>query len=72
MHLALFLSWCLAQAPVARPVPVHLIYVTSWVAPDGEMNFREDIYGIDQMIVRGLAQRPAAPAARRGAGDLAP
>lgn len=63
------------SVPVARPVPVHLIYVTSWVTPEGEMNFREDIYGIDQMIVRGLAQRPApsTPAGRRNAaGDLAP
>lgn len=44
--------------PVARPIPVHLVYTTAWVETTGEIAFREDIYRIDDLIQRRLEQRP--------------
>jgi L,D-transpeptidase YcbB len=32
---------------VAKPVPVYLAYISAWGTPDGQVNFRPDIYGLD-------------------------
>lgn len=34
--------------PVA--VPIYLVYWTTWVSPDGSLNFRDDIYGRDAAL----------------------
>jgi L,D-transpeptidase YcbB len=44
------------DAQLAKPVPLHWVYVTAWSANDGVVQFREDIYGRD-----GLGA-PAIPA----------
>jgi L,D-transpeptidase YcbB len=44
------------DARLAKPVPLHWVYVTAWSASDGVVQFREDIYGKD-----GLGA-PAIPA----------
>ena len=44
------------DAQLAKPVPLHWVYVTAWAASDGVVQFREDIYGRD-----GLGA-PAIPA----------
>jgi L,D-transpeptidase YcbB len=46
-------------ARLAKPVPLHWVYVTAWSGADGVAQFREDIYGHD-----GLG-RPAIPAATK-------
>jgi L,D-transpeptidase YcbB len=46
-------------ARLAKPVPLHWVYVTAWSGADGVVQFREDIYGHD-----GLG-RPAIPAATK-------
>jgi len=33
---------------LTAPVPVHIIYLTAFVAPDGSLNFARDIYGHDE------------------------
>lgn len=32
-----------------KKLPVHIIYLTSWVNEDNKVQFREDIYGYDEM-----------------------
>jgi murein L,D-transpeptidase YcbB/YkuD len=49
---------------VARPVTVHLTYITAWVTADGEVQFREDIYGLDNLIIRAQEQRPVVVVAQ--------
>ena len=29
-------------------IPVHIVYRTAWVAPDGTVQFRDDIYNLDE------------------------
>ena len=40
---------------VRRTVPVMLLYFTAVVAPDGELQFRPDLYGRDGPIIEALA-----------------
>jgi len=35
------------DAQLAKPVPLHWVYITGWATPDGIVQFREDIYGRD-------------------------
>lgn len=43
------------DAKVAKPVPLHWVYVTAWATPDGVVQFRDDIYNRDGLGT--LAQR---------------
>jgi len=33
-----------------KPLPVYLLYLTSWVDENGVLNFRDDIYGHDKKL----------------------
>ncbi len=33
-----------------RAIPVYVVYLTSWVTPSGEVNFRPDVYGRDARL----------------------
>jgi len=35
------------DAKLAKPVPVHWVYITAWATPDGVVQFRDDIYNKD-------------------------
>jgi murein L,D-transpeptidase YcbB/YkuD len=35
------------DAQVKPPVPLHWVYITAWVTPDGVVQFRDDIYNRD-------------------------
>jgi murein L,D-transpeptidase YcbB/YkuD len=53
---------------LAQAVPVAWVYLTGWAAPDGTVQFRDDIYGHDApgaapvRVVRAPERAPAAPA----------
>lgn len=46
---------------IAPPVPVYWVYVTAWGAPDGVVQFRDDIYQRDGLGVPRDAAEAAAP-----------
>ena len=39
---------------LARPVPVHLVYLTAWVDAEGVVQFRDDLYNRDARLVAAL------------------
>ena len=50
-----------------RDYPVHVQYFTAWVGDDGQVNFREDIYGHDRMQLQEL-NKPAVKSSGTIAG----
>lgn len=42
--------------PLAEKIPVHLTYFTAWVE-DGQVRFRDDVYGHDARVAAALGQR---------------
>ncbi|QCI65714.1 L,D-transpeptidase family protein [Phreatobacter stygius] len=52
---------------LTQPVPVAWVYLTGWAAPDGTVQFRDDIYGYDApgaapvRVVRPADRAPAEP-----------
>jgi murein L,D-transpeptidase YcbB/YkuD len=62
----------ITYAKLARPIPLHIVYMTAWVDEQGVANFRNDIYGNDPSI--SLPGDLAAPTlvAERQNGAAAP
>jgi murein L,D-transpeptidase YcbB/YkuD len=65
---------------LVRPVPVAWVYLTAWGDDQGDVQFRDDVYGLDDSTsdvqATTLAPRPPRPAtvaqapARRGRGTM--
>ncbi len=43
---------------VPQPLPVHLFYFTAWVDEQGEVDFRRDLYGLDDLLDKALRGEP--------------
>jgi len=50
------------RAPLAQPMAVFLLYWTAYVTPDGQVNFRDDPYGWDKVLVQRIAAASAGAA----------
>jgi L,D-transpeptidase YcbB len=56
--------------PLRQPLPIHILYWTAWVDPDGAAHFRPDIYERDEALAEALLRPPPA-AATAGSHDSA-
>src|SRR5262245_11987141 len=54
-------GWTTRYLALREPVPVYLKYQTAWRDDDGDIQFREDLYGRDAALARALGQVPATP-----------
>jgi murein L,D-transpeptidase YcbB/YkuD len=57
-------TWKTSTITLESPVPIHLMYETAAVGPDGQVRFIEDIYGRDRRLADALAGRRSEPDAR--------
>ncbi|MBV7393398.1 L,D-transpeptidase family protein [Mameliella sediminis] len=48
------------RIPLEEPVPVHLIYRTAFTKAKGQMNYRNDVYGRDELLWRALSNEGVA------------
>lgn len=53
-----------------RPIPIRLMYFTSWVDEAGVLHFRDDIYGRDKALARALHAAAAPPPTPVTVSDL--
>jgi murein L,D-transpeptidase YcbB/YkuD len=54
-----------------RAIPVAWVYLTGWASPDGTINFRNDVYGLDPKPANQFmvdVQRPIRVSAARASG----
>jgi L,D-transpeptidase YcbB len=52
--------------PLRRPLPIHILYWTSWVEPGGAVHFRADIYDRDGALDEALRSPPPTATAAAG------
>jgi L,D-transpeptidase YcbB len=53
--------------PLRRPLPIHILYWTAWVEPDGTVQFRSDVYDRDGPLDEALRAPPPSANGSRSA-----
>ena len=43
---------------LSRPIDVHILYLTAWTDPQGDVQFRNDVYEGDEALLRALSEKP--------------
>jgi murein L,D-transpeptidase YcbB/YkuD len=61
-------GWTTRWLALREPVPVYLDYRTAWRDGDGELQFRDDVYGRDATLSRALASGGASAPSRVAQG----
>ncbi len=56
--LRTMIKWKHYEVRIPKAIPIHLLYFTAWVDEDGQLNFREDIYGRDSELYSVLQGNP--------------
>lgn len=59
-------------AKLARPIPLHIVYMTAWVDEQGVANFRKDVYKRDSAVAIPAAFGSPTLIAQEGDGGTAP
>jgi murein L,D-transpeptidase YcbB/YkuD len=54
------------EVKLQKKIPIAWIYMTGWMKSDGTIQFRNDIYGSDEGVEPGPADRPEARTAAAG------
>ena len=60
-----------SSVKLREPLPVYLVYFTARVSPDGIVQFRDDVYGIDHRQAGMLAATLQRMKARAAASETA-
>jgi murein L,D-transpeptidase YcbB/YkuD len=48
------------DVPLDQPIPVYIVYLTAWVDGDGQLQFRDDVYGHDAGVRRNMDEDSSA------------
>lgn len=54
-------TWEEQTVPLPEPIPIHLLYWTTYVDADGAIHFRKDVYDRDQRLLSALRKLPPGP-----------
>ncbi len=46
---------------LTRPIPIHILYWTTWVDPENRVHFRQDVYGRDNKLNRAFRDQMYVP-----------
>ena len=47
-------GWTTTRFNLPEPVPLHLVYHTAWIDASDRVVYREDVYGIDAMVLEAM------------------
>jgi murein L,D-transpeptidase YcbB/YkuD len=55
---------------LSKSVPIDIIYISAWADKEGEVQFREDIYGYDELHMQTAKWLPSAKEEITASSDM--